>query len=80
MIKTSTMFKFFWSIVKGFVDEKTRNKITVLKTDFLKELLEWVDIENLPSSLGGNCTCSHIEGGCLWSDIGPWNPLGGMVE
>jgi hypothetical protein len=78
MINTSTMFKFMWSIIKGFIDKKTRNKMTVLKSDYLEELLEYVDRDNLPSILGGNCTCSHIPGGCMFSDIGPWNPTGGI--
>jgi hypothetical protein len=80
MINTSTMFKLIWSIVKGFVDKKTRNKMTVLKGDYLEELLKYVDKDNLPSFLGGNCRCSHIPGGCMFSDIGPWNPEGGITD
>ena len=52
--------------------------MTVLKSDYLDELLLYVDKDNLPSILGGNCTCSHIPGGCMFSDIGPWNPTGGI--
>ena len=80
MINTSTMFKFMWSIVKGFIDQKTRNKITVLKSEYTNELLEVIDKENLPTILGGNCTCSHLPGGCMSSDIGPWNPNGGLID
>ena len=74
MINTSTIFKFMWTIVKGFIDEKTRNKMTVLKSDYLEEILKWVDKDNLPSIFGGNCKCEHIQGGCMNADIGPWNP------
>jgi hypothetical protein len=79
MVNTSWMFALIWNIVKGFVDEKTRNKMTVLKSNYTDELLKWVDKDNLPSIFGGNCNCSHIPGGCMYSDIGPWNPLGGMI-
>jgi hypothetical protein len=79
MVNTSWMFALIWNIVKGFIDEKTRNKMTVLKSNYLEELLKWVDKDSLPSIFGGNCKCSHIPGGCMYSDIGPWNPLGGMV-
>jgi hypothetical protein len=76
LINTSFLFGAVWSLVKGFIDEKTRNKIKVEKSNYTKKLLEVVDAENLPTFFGGNCTCSHIEGGCLFSDIGPWNPNG----
>lgn len=78
MINTSTMFSMVFSLVKGFIDEKTRNKIRVEKSNYQSKLLEFVDRENLPVFLGGACKCEHIEGGCLWSDIGPWNPAGGL--
>lgn len=80
MINTSTMFSFLWAIVKNFIDEKTRNKITVLKSDYHKQLLEFVDKDNLPTFFGGTCTCPNIPGGCLFSDIGPWNPQGGITN
>jgi hypothetical protein len=78
LINTSFMFGAVWSLVKGFIDEKTRNKINVEKSGYAKKLLELVDAESLPTFLGGKCTCSNIEGGCLFSDIGPWNPEGGL--
>jgi hypothetical protein len=39
-----------------------------------------VDEENLPSFFGGKCTCSGFLYGCLGSDIGPWNPEGGIDQ
>lgn len=76
LINSSTMFSFVFNIVKGFIEEKTRNKINVIKANYKEKLLEIIDENNLPSILGGKCTCSHVEGGCMSSDIGPWNPLG----
>lgn len=78
LVNTSFFFSAVWSIVQGFIDEKTRKKINVEKASYAKKLLELVDAENLPTFLGGTCTCSHIQGGCLYADIGPWNPQGGL--
>jgi hypothetical protein len=78
LVNTSFFFSAVWSIVKGFLDEKTTNKIKVEKSGYAKKLLEHVDAENLPTFFGGTCTCSHVEGGCLFSDQGPWNPQGGL--
>lgn len=39
----------------------------------MKKLKELVDMDNLPSFLGGNCTCPHVKGGCLYANAGPWN-------
>jgi hypothetical protein len=80
LINTSFFFSAVWSLVKSFVDEKTRKKINVEKSSYLKSLQQYVDIDNLPTFLGGTCKCPDIEGGCLYADIGPWNPKGGLFN
>ena len=78
LINTTFFFKAIWLMVKHFVDEKTRTKIIVERSSYLKKLLEFVDKENIPEMFGGDCKCTEF-GGCLWSDIGPWNPKGGIM-
>lgn len=36
-------FTAVWSIAKGWLDEKTRAKVNILGTSYLKELLKHVD-------------------------------------
>lgn len=59
-----------WSVVKGWLDPVTVEKIKILGD--AKELQDQVPVENLPSTLGGKCTC-HELGGCSLSDAGPWS-------
>jgi hypothetical protein len=76
LINASWAFSAVWSVVKAFLDEKTTSKILVERSSYLTKLLEFIDKENLPDFFGGTCKCSEY-GGCLLSDIGPWNPNGG---
>jgi len=62
-------FSSAFSVVKGFLDPVTVNKIHVLGSGYKSELLSQVPPENLPVELGGSCKC---EGGCELSDQGPW--------
>ena len=62
-------FSSIFSIVKGFLDPVTVQKIHVLGSGYKTELLAQVPAENLPKLLGGNCEC---HGGCALSDLGPW--------
>jgi hypothetical protein len=62
-------FSSVFSVVKRFLDPVTVAKIHILGTNYLTELLGQVPVENLPSSLGGECNC---EGECALSDMGPW--------
>ena len=62
LINAPYIFMAAWAIIKGFLDEKTRSKIKILGTSYMDTILEFVELDNLPKFLGGNCEC---EGGCL---------------
>lgn len=62
-------FSTVFSVVKGFLDPVTVNKIHVLGSGYERELLAQVPPENLPTPFGGSCEC---EEGCMFSDMGPW--------
>ena len=73
ILNSGSVFKTIWFLIKGFIDERTRKKITIEGTDFHKKILEYVNEDDLPSFFGGKCDCKEY-GGCIESDIGPWNP------
>ncbi|KIN00864.1 hypothetical protein OIDMADRAFT_145023 [Oidiodendron maius Zn] len=62
-------FSTVFSVVKGWLDPITVEKIHVLGANYHKDLLEHIPQENLPEIFGGTCQC---EGGCEFSDEGPW--------
>ncbi|RMZ85449.1 hypothetical protein DV737_g859, partial [Chaetothyriales sp. CBS 132003] len=62
-------FSSVFSFIKGFLDPVTVAKIHVLGSHYQTELLAHVPKENLPKQYGGTCEC---EGGCEFSDEGPW--------
>ncbi|KAI3468938.1 hypothetical protein Pfo_025601 [Paulownia fortunei] len=72
IINAGSGFKVLWKAIKAFLDARTLAKIRVLGTDYKSSLIEAIDPSNLPSFLGGDCTCCE-SGGCLFSDKGPWN-------
>ncbi|KAK4218412.1 CRAL-TRIO domain-containing protein [Rhypophila decipiens] len=63
-------FSTVWSVIKGWIDPVTVQKIHILGSGYQKELLAQVPAENLPKEFGGSCTCA---GGCQMSDMGPWH-------
>ena len=71
VVNAPFVFSACWSVVKGFLDERTVAKIKILGGSYQKTLLEVIDAENLPAFLGGKCTCAD-RGGCAKSYAGPW--------
>jgi hypothetical protein len=49
-------FSGVWSIIKGWLDPVTVQKIHILGSGYKKELLAQVPAENLPVEFGGTCT------------------------
>lgn len=72
IVNAGSGFRILWKALKAFLDARTLAKIHVLGSNYQSNLLEVIDPCNLPSFLGGTCTCSDY-GGCLLSDKGPWN-------
>ena len=54
-------------MIQGWLSEKTRNKIKILKGDPLNELLKYCNIDQIPYFLGGENSVP------TWQDKGPWN-------
>lgn len=71
LINTPLPFRAVWKVVKGWMDRRTQEKITVLGASFGKELFEICPPESVPEVFGGTCTCSNL-GGCTFSNAGPW--------
>jgi len=63
-------FSTIWSVIKGWLDPVTQEKIKIIGSGYQGDLLANIDAENLPVDLGGQCRC---QGGCSMSDAGPWN-------
>jgi len=56
IVDSPMLFRGAWSIISPFIDEKTRKKISILGSKYQKELFKYVDPENVPSDMGGDCT------------------------
>ena len=71
IVNAPSSFTMIWAMIKPWISKETAAKVDILGSDYAKVLLELIDEENLPSTLGGKCTCAE-HGGCHLSGAGPW--------
>ena len=43
IINAPILFSIIYSVVKGWLDERTRSKITIVSSGYLKTLQEYID-------------------------------------
>ena len=55
VVNAPLLFSALYTIVKGFLDERTRSKVRIMGGNYRSVLLEHIDAENLPVFLGGTC-------------------------
>ena len=66
IVNAPMTFTTVWSMIKAWLDEKTREKIQIKVSKYKETLLKYVDAEQLPEFLGGKSTLP------LEADSGPW--------
>ena len=50
----------------------------MLGENYITNLDKYIDKKNILEYINGKWKCEFIEGRCLYSDIGHWNPNGGI--
>jgi len=71
IVNAPMLFSGIWAMIKPWLDEKTRNKITIIGSKYEPQLLELIPIENLPDFLGGKSTVLEY-GEHMNKEVGPW--------
>lgn len=74
IVNAPMLFTGVWQVIKPWLDEKTKNKITIIGGNYKKKLLEFIDEENIPDFLEGSSQCEANN--TFAKNIGPWNPDG----
>lgn len=67
IVNSPWSFTAVWSVVKGWLDERTRAKIVIVGGRPIDELRKHIDDDQIPEFLGGTNTAP------LEKDVGPWN-------
>ena len=68
IINASWNWRLVWNILKVFISGKTVGKIRVLGKDYMKELLRYIDIDQIPSEYKGEGRMKIKYGHCC--DVG----------
>ena len=67
VINAPVTFTIVWKFIRPLLDKRTRDKVSILGSSYTSELLEHIDVEDLPTFLGGKDeSCDFV------SEKGPW--------
>ena len=73
IINAPYFFQIAWNMIRRWLDERTKHKISIIGTNYRKHLLSWIDADQLPKEWGGACRCgvesgrsSCFDGMCDW--------------
>lgn len=66
IVNAPFLFKGVWSVVKLWLDKKTKSKIEMHSDVPIKRIQEFLNIDNIPTFLGGKCERPIRE------NFGPW--------
>ena len=72
IINSPLVFKTVWAVIKGWIDEKTRAKIEILGSSYMKKLTALVDISQIPNFMGEKNNMGQLDAD-FFTDQGPWN-------
>jgi hypothetical protein len=61
IVNAPFLFTGVFSMIKGWLDEETRKKIQILGGSYTKELLKYIDAEQLADFLGGKNTAKLVD-------------------
>ena len=63
VVHAPAIFSWFWAILKGFIDEKTQEKISILGSDYTDTVIARIGVDNTPAEWKGACTL--CDGRCM---------------
>ena len=88
IVNAPSSFTAIWAVMRPWLAKETVAKVSVLGSNYAPALLELIEAESLPTSLGGKCTCAECTwvkvanedikdgvgemGRCAYSSAGPW--------
>jgi len=71
IVNAPFLFSGIWLVIKPWLDDKTKAKITIIGSKFEPQLLELIDAANLPDFLGGQAKVTEY-GEYMNIQQGPW--------
>ncbi|KMS65459.1 hypothetical protein BVRB_035780 [Beta vulgaris subsp. vulgaris] len=57
IINAPFVFRMLWGMIKPWLHPLTAARIQILGSDYLKQLQEVIDVDQIPRYHGGSCSC-----------------------